>query len=133
MKIEIDYSPYKKEYKWKLWTGPDGIDDYYGVCNSLGECFEQIIKNEALNMLNYTEDTKPKKMNEYEHIEMDLREAFARAQQTEEWKKTQEEIDNSNKIVLNELADLIESQGNESIVPTQKVAQGHSRKDLDAL
>jgi hypothetical protein len=53
MKVEINYSPSTEHYVWKLWTGPDGIDDYEGVAISLGECFEELIKYETLNGLHY--------------------------------------------------------------------------------
>lgn len=49
MRIEISNNPQDGTYNWKLHTGPDGIDDYDGVCSSLGECFEEIIKSEIWN------------------------------------------------------------------------------------
>ena len=53
MKIVITDNPQDDNYTWKLYTGPDGIDDYDGVCSSLGECFEQIIKTEYWNGRSY--------------------------------------------------------------------------------
>ena len=53
MKIEINYSPSTEHYVWKLWTGPDGIDDYEGVAISLGECFQEIIRMDTLNATQY--------------------------------------------------------------------------------
>jgi hypothetical protein len=45
MKVEIVYTPEHHNYSWKLYTGPaDLSDEYNGVCSSLGECFEDIIK-----------------------------------------------------------------------------------------
>ena len=53
MKVEIHYQPSTHNYNWKLYTGPDGIDEYDGVASSLGECFEQIIKYEVINSEDY--------------------------------------------------------------------------------
>ena len=53
MRIEINYSPSTEHYVWKLWTGPDGIDDYEGVAISLGECFQEIIRMDTLNATQY--------------------------------------------------------------------------------
>ena len=56
MKIEIDTHHTKgglEYYSWSLYTGPDGIDHYEGEANSLGECFEQIIRKEYYNALGY--------------------------------------------------------------------------------
>ena len=55
MKIEIDYQPGTEHYIWKLYTGADGADEYEGVAISIGECFEEIIKWEVLNGMNYAE------------------------------------------------------------------------------
>ena len=55
MKIEILYHPGDGNYTWKLYTGPDGINEYDGLASSLGECFEEIIKHEIWNGINYTE------------------------------------------------------------------------------
>ena len=54
MKIIIDLDPQTQHYNWKLCDGPDGIDEYDGVAISLGECFEEIVKHQTLNSLNYT-------------------------------------------------------------------------------
>ena len=54
MRVEINYNPSTEHYVWQLWTGPDGIDEYEGVAISLGEVFEELIKNETLNGLHYT-------------------------------------------------------------------------------
>ena len=56
MKIEIDYQPSTEHYIWKLYTGPDGINEYDGLASSLGECFEEIIKWEVLNGRSYVND-----------------------------------------------------------------------------
>ena len=53
MRIEINYIPSTEHYVWKLWTGPDGIDDYEGVAISLGECFQEIIRMDTLNATQY--------------------------------------------------------------------------------
>jgi hypothetical protein len=56
MKIEIIDNPQDGNYTWKLYTGPDGADDYNGLCSSIGECFEDIIKHEILNGMEYVND-----------------------------------------------------------------------------
>jgi hypothetical protein len=56
MKIEIDYPPGSQHYCWKFWDGPDGIDFYEGIELDLGQCFEQIIKYQVINGLNYLDD-----------------------------------------------------------------------------
>ena len=53
MKIVITDNPQDDNYIWQLYTGPDGSDSYDGVCSSLGECFEQIIKTEYWNGRSY--------------------------------------------------------------------------------
>jgi hypothetical protein len=53
MKVEILYHPGDNNYSWKLWTGPDGINFYNGVVISLGEAFEEIIKHEIWNGMDY--------------------------------------------------------------------------------
>jgi hypothetical protein len=53
MKIEILHHPGDGTYTWKLWTGPDSIDEYDGLVSSLGEAFEEIIKHEIWNGIDY--------------------------------------------------------------------------------
>ena len=53
MKILIDYNPTDKTYHWKLYDGPEGIDEYEGIELDLGQCFEQIIINRTINSLQY--------------------------------------------------------------------------------
>jgi hypothetical protein len=53
MKVEILHHPGDGNYSWKLWTGPDGIDFYDGICSSIGEVFEEIIKHEIWNGMDY--------------------------------------------------------------------------------
>ena len=53
MKVEILYHPGDNNYTWKLYTGPDGINEYDGVAISLGEAFEEIIKHEIWNGMDY--------------------------------------------------------------------------------
>lgn len=53
MKVLIDYNPTDNTYLWKLYDGPDGIDEYEGVELDLGQCFEQIIINRTINSLDY--------------------------------------------------------------------------------
>jgi hypothetical protein len=53
MKIVITGNPQDDNYSWKLYTGADGADEYNGLCSSLGEAFEEIIKWEVLNSKSY--------------------------------------------------------------------------------
>ena len=53
MKIEITDNLQDGNYSWKLYTGPDGINEYDGLASSLGECFEEIIKHEIWNGMDY--------------------------------------------------------------------------------
>ena len=57
MKIEIsqDISG-NGDYHWKLYTGPEHIDEYEGVATSLGKAFEDIVMRETLNTQQYQED-----------------------------------------------------------------------------
>lgn len=56
MKIEILFHPTKDGgyYTYKLFDGPDGIDEFTGAGKTLGETFEKIITWRTLNSLNYT-------------------------------------------------------------------------------
>jgi len=54
MKVEITYNHQDNTYLWKLWDGPDGIDEYSGIELSLGQCFEDIIRARIVNAINYT-------------------------------------------------------------------------------
>ena len=51
MSISIDYK--NGEYHWELYDGPDGIDHFSGISNSLGEAFETIIKTQLANNMRY--------------------------------------------------------------------------------
>jgi len=53
MHIEIDDNVLTGIYSWTLYDGPDGIDEFYGKANSLGEVFEQIILHRTQNALSY--------------------------------------------------------------------------------
>ena len=53
MKIEISFSPSERFYDWKMWDGPDGIDEYQGKNLSLGGVFEQIQTHRVLGALKY--------------------------------------------------------------------------------
>lgn len=55
IKIETKYN-YDNQYDiyyWTLYDGPDGIDEYTGECNSLIECFQQILEHRQFNKLGY--------------------------------------------------------------------------------
>ena len=51
MNIEICYK--QGEYHWELYDGPDGIDHFNGTAFSLGDAFEQIIKHQIMNSIQY--------------------------------------------------------------------------------
>ena len=51
MSINIIYK--NGEYHWELYDGPDGIDHYQGVSSTLGEAFEEIVKNRMINFIQY--------------------------------------------------------------------------------
>ncbi|MFZ9327044.1 MAG: hypothetical protein ACO24H_06300 [Polynucleobacter sp.] len=53
MKIEISFGPSDHFYNWKMWDGPDGIDEYKGKNLSLGGVFEQIQTHRVLGALKY--------------------------------------------------------------------------------
>ncbi len=53
MKIEIIYQPQDNNYRWKLITGPDGIDHYEGIAGSIGEAFEKVLIAETVNAQHY--------------------------------------------------------------------------------
>jgi hypothetical protein len=55
MKLEVNYDPVLDVYSWRLWDGPDGIDEYSGGCSCLGEVFEQVVVARAVNGLSYCE------------------------------------------------------------------------------
>ena len=61
MKIEITsrYTDNGNEiFVWFLCTGPDGIDNFSGKTDTLGEAFEEIIRKETLNATNYFDGGK---------------------------------------------------------------------------
>lgn len=66
MKIEILFHPSKlgSYYTYHLYDGPDGIDEYTGAGETLGEVFEKIITWRALNSLNYTIEFENEKFQE---------------------------------------------------------------------
>ena len=51
MKIEIIYR--NGHYYWIMFDGPDGIDQFEGVANSLGCAMEQIITKRTENARYY--------------------------------------------------------------------------------
>jgi hypothetical protein len=68
MKIEIEQNcSGTGEYRWSLETGPEHIDVFSGTADTLGECFQEIIRMDTLNAQHYVgvmveEPSKP--MNE---------------------------------------------------------------------
>jgi hypothetical protein len=58
MKIEINHNLTSNTYDWKMWDGPDGVDEDSFVCRNLGECFEQIIMWRTLNAQQYVGETE---------------------------------------------------------------------------
>jgi hypothetical protein len=55
MNIKIEYRSKTDSYEWVMYDGPDGIDDYCGRENSLGQVFERIIYYRTLIERSYTE------------------------------------------------------------------------------
>jgi hypothetical protein len=53
MKITITYQPQDNNYRWKLITGPDEVDHYEGIADSVGGSFEKILIVETLNSQHY--------------------------------------------------------------------------------
>jgi len=51
MRIEIVYQA--GYYQWRMYDGPDGIDEYEGMANSLGCAMEQIIVKRTENARHY--------------------------------------------------------------------------------
>jgi len=51
MRIEIVYQ--SGYYQWKLYDGPDGIDEYEGMAKSLGCALEQILVKRTENARHY--------------------------------------------------------------------------------
>lgn len=51
MSINIVYK--NGEFHWELYDGPDGTDHFTGVAGSLGEAFENIIKQQLINSMKY--------------------------------------------------------------------------------
>jgi len=57
MKIIIEQnSTGTGEYRWKLTTGSEHIDEYEGNSKSLGEAFEKVLVAETINAQHYRED-----------------------------------------------------------------------------
>ena len=54
MKIQIENDiTGTGSYIWGLETGPENIDIYTGFCDTLGECFEEIIRHQTMNSMEY--------------------------------------------------------------------------------
>jgi hypothetical protein len=56
MKIEILQDCITGVYSWTLRDGPDGIDEFYGQANSLGEVLLDIIARRTMIGLEYSKD-----------------------------------------------------------------------------
>jgi len=52
MKIQIEQEPFGY-FKWVLETGPERIHCYTGRGETLGSCFEQIIRHRTMNAMEY--------------------------------------------------------------------------------
>lgn len=82
MKIEIYDNQQDKTYTAKICDGPDGIDDATFVCDSLGKCFEELIRFRIMNGLTYVDDENPKEairsyfnsLNQNQFTEFELKE-----------------------------------------------------------
>ena len=53
MKVEINSIPQDEQYYFKIFDGPDLIDEADFLCSSLGECFEQIVMWNTYNAQKY--------------------------------------------------------------------------------
>jgi len=57
MKIQIEQdSSGTGTFIWGLETGPERIDCYTGYADTLGECFEEIIRHRTMNAMEYAND-----------------------------------------------------------------------------
>lgn len=82
MKIEIYDNQQDNTYTAKIWDGPDLIDDATFVCDSLGKCFEELIRFRIMNGLTYADDENPKEairsyfssLNQNQFTEYELKE-----------------------------------------------------------
>lgn len=82
MQIEIIDNPQDNTYTAKIWDGPDLIDDATFVCDSLGKCFEELIRFRIMNGLTYVDDENPKEairsyfssLNQNQFTESELKE-----------------------------------------------------------
>lgn len=59
MLIEIRLTADAVSYCWRLFDGPDGIDEASGVCKSLLECIEQIKAARKSIAMYYCELSQP--------------------------------------------------------------------------
>lgn len=55
---EIVDSNGNKWYEWKMYDGPDGIDESFGRTKTLGECFEDVIHERTITGISYSSDEK---------------------------------------------------------------------------
>ena len=56
MKIQIEQSHTGTgNFIWSLETGPEHIDIFSGTADTLGECFQEIVRMETLNATQYFE------------------------------------------------------------------------------
>lgn len=55
IQIEDDFTG-TKTFIWGLETGPEHIDKYSGFADTIGECFQEIIRHQTMNALNYTNE-----------------------------------------------------------------------------
>lgn len=51
-----------KWYEWKMYDGPDGIDESSGRGDTLGECFEKIMCERTITAISYSSDEKDYKL-----------------------------------------------------------------------
>jgi hypothetical protein len=55
---EIVDSDGNRWYEWKMYDGPDGIEESSGCTNTLGECFEHVIRERTITAISYSSDEK---------------------------------------------------------------------------
>ena len=44
----VEITSKENKYYWSVYDGPDGCELYDGVAETLGECFEEIVKSRLL-------------------------------------------------------------------------------------
>ena len=53
MKIQIEKVYLTKSYIWSLEDGPENVNKYSGFSDTLGGCFEEIIRYRTIDEIDY--------------------------------------------------------------------------------